>query len=75
MIPPVTVANVQGMKIRQNGNYLYGSSAEAGTKKITYEASANKEWVRITAIMQTADVNAINNASCGIEADIEIMFN
>lgn len=75
MNPSVKVTNVNGLKIRQNGKYLYGSSATAGTKKVTYEASANKEWVRITAIMQIGDANTINNASCGIDADIEITFN
>ena len=71
--PTVTVSNVNGLRIRQNGKYLFGSSADSPTKKGNINASANKEWVRVE-ITYPADDNAINNDVCGIEASIKITF-
>ncbi len=71
--PIVTVSNVNGLRIRQNGKYLFGSSGNTPTKKGEISATANKEWVRIE-ITYPVDENAINNDACGIEASIKITF-
>lgn len=72
----VSVSATSGVTIRQNGNYLYGSSASDGTKSGTYTASVatggNSVNVSITF---TDTTNVINNDVCGIYANLKITFN
>ena len=76
--PTVTVtSNSGGLTVRQHGvgdyGYAYGSSD--GVKPSSYTAVINTDGnaLKITATMpNTTDV--INNAPCGVSADIKITF-
>lgn len=76
--PKVTVANGTtsgGLQIRQNSQYVFGSSSSAKTTNVSYKANVvgDGNFVQIEATM-TDTTNAINNEVCGINASIKITF-
>lgn len=73
--PTVTVTNVDGFQVRQDGNYVYGatSSTYVAPSSLTGTLSWDGSAVRVTATMDNA-TNAVNNAPCGIACNIKIAF-
>lgn len=77
--PNVTVANATtgkgGLQIRQDSNYVFGSSSTEKATPSSYSAKVvgNGNFVQIEATMANT-TNAINNAPCGINAFIKITF-
>ena len=73
-VSAVSVSSVDGLRIRQNNKYLYGSSASSSAKPSSYSASCDRSGVRITAIMANTTNVTYNNDACGINASIKITF-
>ena len=73
--PTVSVSSINGLQVRQNNKYLYGSSATAWAKPSSYVASVvnTKSGIQVVAKMSNA-TNAINNETCGIYAYIKLTF-
>lgn len=77
--PNVTVANATtgkgGLQIRQDSNYVFGSSSTEKATPSSYSAKVmgNGNFVQIEATMANT-TNAVNNAPCGINANIKITF-
>lgn len=73
--PTVTIASVDGLCIRQNNKYLYGSAASTFAKPSSYGCTlANGgNHIRITAKMANT-TNVENNSACGIYASIKVTF-
>lgn len=73
--PTVTIASVDGLCVRQNNKYLYGSSASTFAKPSSYVCTlANGgNHIRITARMANT-TNVENNSACGIYASIKVTF-
>lgn len=77
--PNVTVTNATtgkgGLQIRQDANYVFGSSSTEKATPSSYSAKVvgNGNFVQIEATMANT-TNAINNAPCGINAFIKITF-
>ena len=71
----VSISSVDGMAIRQNNTYVYGSSASSYAKPSSYAAVIDSHggFVRVKATMSNT-TNAINNAPCGIAASIKLTF-
>lgn len=63
-----------GFRIRQNGKYLYQSTATTYKKPSSYEVtSVNNNYVRIKATFSNAE-NATNNDVCGLDWYGTIIF-
>jgi hypothetical protein len=73
--PTVTIASVDGLCVRQNNKYLYGSTASTFAKPSSYWCTlANGgNHIRITAKMANT-TNVENNSACGIYASIKVTF-
>ena len=73
--PTVSVSSINGLQVRQNNKYLYGSSATTWAKPSSYTASVvdMKSGIQVVAKMSNA-TNVINNDACGIYASIKITF-
>lgn len=73
--PTVTIASVDGLCVRQNNKYLYGSAASTFAKPSSYGCTlANGgNHIRITAKMANT-TNVENNSACGIYASIKVTF-
>ena len=73
--PTISVSSVNGLQVRQNNKYLYGSSATGWAKPSSYIASVvnTKSGIQVIAKMPNA-TNVINNSACGIYASIKITF-
>lgn len=73
--PTVTISSVDGLIIRQNTKYLYGSSSTDYVKPSSYSASLSfsGNCINITATMSNT-TNVENNSACGIIASIKITF-
>lgn len=73
----VSVTSVGGITVRQNRQYVYGSTSSAGValaaSKYTAVVDTHGTFIRIIATMPNT-TNAINNAPCGIHADIKLTF-
>lgn len=77
--PTITVTSVNGLVVRQGGNYLYGSSADSYTTKISSinayrEYTTNNSSVVHIVFDMANTTNAGNNVPCGIVASIQIAF-
>lgn len=73
--PTVTVTSVEGLMVRQNNKYLYGSSSTKYVKpsKYTVHSTLSGGCICVSATMpNTTDVT--NNSPCGIWANIKITF-
>lgn len=63
-----------GLRIRQNGKYVYGSTATTFEKPSSYEVtSVNNNYVRIKANF-THTENVVNNDACGLDWYGTIIF-
>ena len=73
--PTVSVSSINGLQVRQNNKYLYGSSATAFAKPSSYTASVvnTKSGIQVIAKMPNT-TNVINNEACGIYASIKLTF-
>lgn len=71
----VSVSSVDGLIIRQNNKYLYGSTATVYVKPSSYtsEIVDGGQGVNIRAKMPNT-TNATNNTACAITASIKITF-
>lgn len=71
----VTAETVSGFKVRQENQYLYGSSASTYAKPASYTATVigGGAAVGVWATFSTT-TNVINNHVCGIEASIKLTF-
>lgn len=72
----VSVSSVDGLIIRQNNKYLYGSTATVYVKPSSYtsEIVGGGQGVNIRAKMPNT-TNVTNNTACAITASIKITFN
>lgn len=73
--PTVTIASVDGLCVRQNNKYLYGSAASTFAKPSSYSCTLvnGGNHIKITAKMANT-TNAENNSACGIYASIKVTF-
>lgn len=64
-----------GLRIRQDGNYVFGSASDTHIAPSSYKAqvSGDGNMVRIEATMSN-NTNASNNAPCGVDARIKLTF-
>lgn len=70
----VNVASNDGLTIRQNGKYLYGSSADTATTNATYTANIDTGANSVHIVAKMNDLDAINNDVCGIFASLILIF-
>ncbi len=70
----VNVSNNDGLTIRQNGKYLYGSSSDAATTNATYTANIDAGGNSVHIVAKMNDLDAINNDVCGIYASLILIF-
>lgn len=73
-VSAVSVSSVDGLTIRQNAKYLYGSTSTTAVKPSSYSAGYNTAGIRIKATMANTTNVAYNNDACGIDASIKITF-
>lgn len=72
--PTITAASVNGLVIRQEGKYLYGSGGGAYAKPSKYSCLVQGNMIVITATMAN-NTNVINkNDAIGIYASIKVTF-
>lgn len=73
--PTVTIASVDGLCVRQNNKYLYGSAASTFAKPSSYSCALvnGGNHIKITAKMANT-TNVENNSACGICASIKVTF-
>ena len=73
--PTVTIASVDGLCVRQNNKYLYGSAASTFAKPSSYSCKLvnGGNHIKITAKMANT-TNVENNSACGIYASIKVTF-
>lgn len=73
--PTVTIASVDGLCVRQNNKYLYGSAASRFAKPSSYSCTLvnGGNHIKITAKMANT-TNVENNSACGIYASIKVTF-
>lgn len=73
--PTVTIASVDGLCVRQNNKYLYGSAASTFAKPSSYSSTLvnGGNHIKITAKMANT-TNVENNSACGIYASIKVTF-
>lgn len=73
--PTVTIASVDGLCVRQNNKYLYGSAASKFAKPSSYSCTLvnGGNHIKITAKMANT-TNVENNSACGIYASIKVTF-
>lgn len=74
-VSSISVSVVDGVTVRQNGKYLYGSSKDSNTKSGTYVANLDSGGNSIHINATFSDItNVINNDSCGIYASLKLTF-
>lgn len=73
--PTVTIASVDGLCVRQNNKYLYGSTASRFVKPSSYgyTLANGGNHIRTTARMANT-TNVENNSACGVHATIKVTF-
>ena len=72
--PTVTIASVDGLCVRQNNKYLYGSGPSTFAKPSSYTAVlVNGNHIRMSAKMANT-TNVENNSACGVYASIKVTF-
>ena len=84
MTKPVSISSVNGLTIRQNGNYIYNSTASKPIKPASYTAAVigGRNGLNVRAKMgidsngftDTDIKNIVNNDTCAIMASIKIAF-
>lgn len=72
--PTVTVSSMNGLIVRQNGSYVYGTSSTTYAQPSKYTASiAGGNCIHVIAYFDDA-TNAVNNYTCYVKASISIEF-
>lgn len=85
MSTPVSISSINGLTIRQNGKYIYGSTASKPIKPSSYTATViggrNGLNVRAKIVMGSNEgftdneiSKIVNNDTCAITASIKISF-
>ena len=85
MSTPVSISSIKGLTIRQNGKYIYGSTASKPIKPSSYTATViggrNGLNVRAKMVMGSNEgftdneiSKIVNNDTCAITASIKISF-
>lgn len=84
MTKPVSISSVNGLTIRQNGKYIYNSTASKPIKPASYTAEVigGRNGLNVRAKMgidsngftDTDIKNIVNNDTCAIMASIKIAF-
>lgn len=84
MTKPVSISSVNGLTIRQNGKYIYNSTASKPIKPASYTAAVigGRNGLNVRAEMRidsngftdTDIKNIVNNDTCAIMASIKIAF-
>lgn len=84
MTKPVSISSVNGLTIRQNGKYIYNSTASKPIKPESYTAAVigGRNGLNVRAKMgidsngftDTDIKNIVNNDTCAIMASIKITF-
>lgn len=84
MSKPVSISSVNGLTIRQNGKYIYNSTASKPIKPASYTAEVigGRTGLNVRAKMgidgngftDTDITNIVNNDTCAIMASIKITF-
>lgn len=84
MSTPVSISSINGLTIRQNGKYIYNSTASKPIKPASYTAAAigGRNGLNVRAKMgidsngftDTDIKNIVNNDTCAIMASIKITF-
>lgn len=84
MSKPVSISSVNGLTIRQNGKYIYNSTASKPIKPASYTAAVigGRTGLNVRANMgiggngftDTDIKNIVNNDTCAIMASIKITF-
>lgn len=84
MTKPVSISSVNGLTIRQNGKYIYNSTASKPIKPASYTAEVigGRNGLNVRAKMgidsngftDTDIKNIVNNDTCAITASIKIAF-
>lgn len=84
MSKPVSISSVNGLTIRQNGKYIYNSTASKPIKPASYTAAVigGRNGLNVRAKMgidgngftDTDIKNIVNNDTCAIMASIKITF-
>ena len=85
MSTPVSISSINGLTIRQNGKYIYGSTASKPIKPSSYTATViggrNGLNVRAKMVMSSNEgftdneiSKIVNNDTCAITASIKISF-
>lgn len=84
MTKPVSISSVNGLTIRQNGKYIYNSTASKPIKPASYTAAVigGRNGLNVRAKMgidsngftDTDTKNIVNNDTCAVTASIKIAF-
>ena len=84
MSTPVSISSINGLTIRQNGKYIYGSTVSKPIKPASYTAAVigGRNGLNVRAKMKidsngftdTDDKYIVNNDTCAIMASIKIAF-
>lgn len=84
MSTPVSISSINGLTIRQNGKYIYNSTASKPIKPASYTAAVigGRNGLNVRAKMRidsngftdTDIKNIVNNDTCAIMASIKITF-
>lgn len=84
MSTPVSISSINGLTIRQNGKYIYNSTASKPIKPASYTAAVigGRNGLNVRAKMgidsngftDTDTKNIVNNDTCAIMASIKITF-
>lgn len=72
-VSAVSITSSAGLTVRQNGNYLYGSSASSTVKPSSYSGIIGTYGVQVKANMANT-TNVTNNSPCGIDASLTFTF-
>ena len=84
MSTPVSISSINGLTIRQNGKYIYNSTASKPIKPASYTAAViggrnglnvrTKMGIDSNGFTDTDIKNIVNNDTCAIMASIKITF-
>lgn len=72
--PTITATSVNGLVIRQEGKYLYGSGGGSYAKPSKYSCSAQGNTIVVTATMPNNTNVITKNDAIGVYASIKITF-
>lgn len=74
-VASVSIASIDGMRVRQNGNYVVGSgSGFSAPNSYTGYLDDSKNTLVVRANWTSSLTSATNNDSCGVHAKIRLTF-